>query len=111
MKLQWMRLPGPGPAPRITLFRTEVELDGSGRFGFEYTADEKCQWFADGELIAAGPELGAPEWWHKGKVKLTLPPGRHVLVARVLRLLRARPGLAPRRTARLWAASRRSPRG
>ena len=84
MKLQWMRLRGPGPAPRITLFRTEVELDGSGRFGFEYTADEKCQWFADGELVAAGPELGTPEWWYKGKVKLRRTPGRHVLVARVL---------------------------
>ena len=84
MKMQWMRLPGTGPAPRITLFRTEAELDGSGCLEFEYTADEKCQWFADGELASAGPELGTPEWWYKGKVKLQLTPGRHVLVARVL---------------------------
>ena len=84
MKLQWMRLPGNGPAPQITLFRTEVDLSDPGLLEFEYTADEKCQWFADGELVACGPELGTPECWYKGKIKLQLTPGRHVLTARVL---------------------------
>ena len=99
MKLQWMRLPGKS---RIALFRTEVDLPESGILEFEYTADEKCQWFADGGLVAGGPELGTPEWWYKGKVKLQLTPGRHVLTARVLAFgteaaanqLSVRPGFA-----------------
>ena len=53
MKLQWMRLPGKS---RIALFRTEVDFPESGILEFEYTADEKCQWFADGHFIGSGNE-------------------------------------------------------
>ena len=42
MKLQWMRLPGTGPAPRITLFRTEAELDGKKIFAMAQQGDKEA---------------------------------------------------------------------
>ena len=40
----------------IVIFRTEVEIPESGILEFEYTADEKCQWFADGHFVGSGNE-------------------------------------------------------
>ena len=81
MKLQWMRLP---ENSRIALFRTEVEIPESGELEFDYSADETCQWFADGDFVGSGPETGVPEYWYSGKLKLKLSPGKHILTARVL---------------------------
>ena len=81
MKLQWMRLPGKS---RIALFRTEVEIPESGELEFDYSADETCQWFADGNFVGSGPETGSPEYWYSEKLKLKLSPGKHILAARVL---------------------------
>ena len=83
MKLQWMRLPGDTGRPRVVLFRTEVDLPEGGRLKIEYSADETCQWFADGVFAGAGPECGSPERWYAGQLELDLSPGHHVLVARV----------------------------
>ena len=81
---RWMR-----PAERaveppfFAVFRNCFQLSEPGVLRFTWSADERAQLFCDGERIADGPPRGTPQRWFTSTVELPLPPGRHVLTARL----------------------------
>lgn len=54
MRWSWIRN-GTG-LEKTVIFRTAADIPESGISEFEFTADEKCQWFADGHFIGSGNE-------------------------------------------------------
>ena len=56
------------------------------------SADERYQLFLDGRPLGRGPAFGDQENWYFDSFEVTLTPGEHVLVARVLMLGAHGPG-------------------
>ena len=69
--------------PYFAVFRNRFTLSGPKRLRFTYSADERVQFFCDGERIADGPPRGTPQRWFSATVELPLGPGSHVLTARL----------------------------
>lgn len=81
----WMTLPGQlRREAYIALFRCRFTVAESQELAVRFSADERCQLFLDGELIADGPERGCPERWYYRDEILKLAAGSHCLCARVL---------------------------
>lgn len=81
-KRLWMSAPGI-TAPVSVVYRGEFYVDGYTELPITFSADERCQLYCDGSLIAEGPERGCPERWYSENALLKLAPGKHCLCARV----------------------------
>jgi len=78
-----------GPAeilapPAIVVFRAMFSCGKEQELSFDFSADERCELFLDGEYLADGPERGAPERWYRQHCSVNLTSGNHCLTARVL---------------------------
>ena len=80
---KWITFPEDGK-PHIVVFRKKISTEHQQQITFDYTADERCQIFLDGRLIADGPERGSELYWYKQSVKISLSPGKHCLCVRLL---------------------------
>lgn len=69
--------------PFFTVFRNCFTTGQGATLRFLYSADERAAFFLDGEKIADGPERGTPQRWFYQSVEIPLPPGEHVLTARL----------------------------
>lgn len=84
MSKLWMRPAGrEAEVPFFAVFRNRFELAEPALLRFIYSADERVQFFCDGERIADGPPRGTPQRWFTATVELSLEAGRHVLTARL----------------------------
>lgn len=84
MSKLWMRPTGWGvEPPYFAVFRNCFELATPALLRFTYSADERVQFFCDGERVADGPPRGTPQRWFTATVELPLEAGRHVLTARL----------------------------
>jgi alpha-L-rhamnosidase len=79
----WITCPGVKGPPFVVAFRKRFTLDQDATIRIHVTADERYELFVDGERIGRGPERGAPDRWFYETYDLALPPGEHVVVARV----------------------------
>ena len=72
-----------GDAPAVVAYRRQFDLERAVTFRIHVTADERYEFFLDGERIGRGSERGDRHCWFFESYDLNLPAGRHVLVARV----------------------------
>ncbi len=79
--MEWLRVSG-AKAPYMAYYRRLVTAV-DGLLEFDFSADETCQLFLDGVLIAEGPERDAANHWHSQHCRMEAT-GDHCLVARVL---------------------------
>ena len=80
--LQWMAPPD-ADMPFSAIYRNIFETAKESMLEFEYSADERADFFFDGQWIGAGPERGCPERWYLGHFAFKVSPGRHVLSTRL----------------------------
>ncbi len=81
MTRQWMKPAEATDQPYLCVFRNNFTVELTSVLEFEYSADERCQLFLDGKLVACGPERGTVQRYFSGKVKLQLAPGKHCLTS------------------------------
>ncbi len=67
--------------PYLCVFRNRFEVTEEQVLEFDYSADERCQIYIDGTLVACGPERSTVQRWFYNHVQLRLAPGRHCLTA------------------------------
>jgi hypothetical protein len=79
---QWVACPG-AAVPFVAAFRRRFAVDAATSIRIHVTADERYDLWLDGERIGRGPQRGDPAHWFFETYDLTLPPGEHILVARV----------------------------
>ena len=72
-----------GTDPAVMAYRREFSLEAETTVRLHVTADERYELFLDGQRIGRGSERGDRHCWFFETFDLTLPAGRHVLVARV----------------------------
>jgi len=87
----WVHPPEPPAPPYVGLFRLRIELTEKVVWRFALTADERFEWFVDGELIDRGPDRGDRQHWYYATYELALEPGGHQLDVRVWALGRLAP--------------------
>lgn len=80
---RWMDT-GRHEEPGIIVYRNIFRTEKTCRMELTYSADERAQFFLDGEYIGNGPERGCPDRWYRGTLVLGLTSGEHTLTARVL---------------------------
>jgi alpha-L-rhamnosidase len=80
---RWVCHPEGPAAPFVSAYRLRLSLTEPLTARIHVSADERYQLFINGQLLARGSERGAPNQWFYESFDLTLPPGEHVLVARV----------------------------
>src|SRR5262249_12529317 len=88
----WVVCPDTGDPPYLTAYRHTFLLDQPAQFRIHVSADERYDLFLDGERIGRGSERGSPDCWFFESYDLDLPPGEHMLVARVWSLGSQAPG-------------------
>jgi alpha-L-rhamnosidase len=72
--------------PAVIAFRKRFTLAQPAKVRFHISADERYEWYLDGERMGRGPERGDAENWFYETYDLELKPGEHVIVARTWRL-------------------------
>jgi len=70
-------------APIVQAYRLSFSLPVASKFLIHVTADERYRLFANGELIATGPERGDEDHWAFDTIECNFPAGDHQLVAQV----------------------------
>ncbi len=80
---RWVCHPDQPVAPFVSAYRLRVSTPAPLVARIHVSADERYHLFLDGQLLARGPERGAPNQWFFESFDLSLPPGEHTLVARV----------------------------
>lgn len=80
---RWVRHPDVGDGPIVVAYRVNFRLEEETTFRLHVTADERYQLWLDGTMLGRGPERGDADHWFFETYELTVPRGRHVLVARV----------------------------
>src|SRR3954471_9250912 len=82
---RWASHPGVTDAlrPVVVAYRRVFKLADDATFHLHVSADQRYQLYLDGVQIARGPERGDAEHWFFETYEVTLPRGRHTLVARV----------------------------
>jgi alpha-L-rhamnosidase len=88
---RWVAHADPGAMPFVAAYRRQFKLAREEIIHLHVTADERYALYLDGVLIGRGPERGDAENWFFETYEVTIPPGRHVLVARVWSLGSAGP--------------------
>ena len=78
----WVAVPD-ATAPLIAAYRLDWWQDQSAEFVVHVSADERYEWYLDGELIGRGPERGVAQMWFFESYRLDVQAGAHTLVARV----------------------------
>jgi hypothetical protein len=91
---RWVRHPEVGGGPVVVAYRVNFRLEGEETFRLHVSADERYQLWLDGVAIGRGPERGDADHWFFETYEVTVPRGRHVLVARVWSLGDGRSGTA-----------------
>ena len=56
--MRWIWIRNGTGLEKNVIFRTEVDIPESGGLTFDYSADDTCQWFADGHFVGSGNEEG-----------------------------------------------------
>ena len=69
--------------PFITAYRRRFHLRAATSLRIHVSADERYELFLNGRRIGRGSEYGSGDNWFYETYELTLPPGGHVLVAKV----------------------------
>lgn len=87
----WVTCPNAGPPPFVTAYRLHFTLDETAVIPFHVTADERYLLFLNGRPLGRGSERGDANNWFYESYELTLPPGEHVMAARVWSLGDQRP--------------------
>jgi hypothetical protein len=72
--------------PAVTAFRRIFSLPGNAKIRAHISADERYEFFVDGERIGCGPERCDLANWSYESHDLDLKAGRHVIVARTWHL-------------------------
>lgn len=72
--------------PTVVAYRLSFQTRARRSLRIHVTADERYEFFLNGEAIGSGPERGDPENWFFETYELDLPAGEHMLVARVFSL-------------------------
>lgn len=88
---RWVSCPDVGPPPFVTAYRLQFTVSktactssqGQAVISVHVTADERYELFLNGKRIGRGSERGDANNWFYESYDLTLPPGQHLLVARV----------------------------
>jgi alpha-L-rhamnosidase len=80
---KWVACTSADRPPFVTAFRCRFTLDGPAVIRVHMTADERYEWWADGEWMGRGSERGDGDHWFFETYDLSLEAGAHVLVARV----------------------------
>ena len=78
----WVACPNAGEPPFVAGYRMAFSLAEPAEIRLFVTADERYEFYVDGERVGRGPERGDPRNWFYETYDLSLPPGRHVLAAR-----------------------------
>lgn len=84
MKNLWMSPDLPWAPPRIVVYRNRFKAEREQELVFDFSADECCRLFLNGERVADGPERGDARHWYFSRFRLALAPGDYCLTARVL---------------------------
>ena len=80
----WLEHPAVrGAEPAVVAYRRILNLDRPTKFRLHISADERYELFVDGERVGRGPERGDRHCWFYESYDVSLPSGRHVIVARV----------------------------
>src|SRR5919199_1747374 len=79
----WICCPDAGDPPFVTAYRKRFTLDRDATIRVHVSADERYEFFLDGERIGRGSERGDADTWFYESYDLLLRAGPHVLVARV----------------------------
>ncbi len=87
----WIACPRAGDPPFVTAYRLPFHLEQAATIPVHVTADERYELFLDGKRVGRGSERGDPNHWFYESYALELPPGEHMLVARVWSLGPLRP--------------------
>ena len=74
---------GPESTPRVQAYRLKFSLAQPAKFQIHVTGDERYRLFANGTLIATGPERGDEDHWPFDTVACEFAAGDHQLVAQV----------------------------
>ena len=82
----WVGCADAGGPPLVTAYRLRFDWPVAGDRRLRVSADERYELFLDGQRIGRGRERGNPEHWFYETYDVALPPGAHVLVARVFSL-------------------------
>lgn len=81
---RWIHLPGDPQPPWVAGFICIAEVPESGWSGqLHVSADERFELYLNGQRILSGPERGGPVFTAFETFDIELPPGRHVLAAKV----------------------------
>lgn len=83
MSNMWMRSAGPEVENAMTVYRCRFHCEAPETIRFDFSADEVCTLFLDGEELSKRQELGSSHRYYFKTVEFTAAPGRHVLTARV----------------------------
>jgi len=79
-----MRSPEFTATPLTIIYKNEFAVAVKTELSLQFSADETAIIFLDGNVVARGPERGAPDYWyHSETLRIILEPGRHILSARV----------------------------
>jgi alpha-L-rhamnosidase len=81
--VSWITLPQIEAPPFVMGFRLFLDEPRDITLRCHLTADERYEFYLDGELIVGGPERCSAEAWHYETIDLPVKAGRHVLFARV----------------------------
>lgn len=82
--VNWLEHPDVrGAAPAVVAYRRIFNLDRATKFRLHVSADERYELFVDSERVGRGSERGDRHCWFYESYELSLPAGRHVIVARV----------------------------
>lgn len=79
----WIWLSGAGAdQEQVLLFRKRLTLAQPLRTRIHISADHRFDLYVNDEWLARGPERGDPQHWFVHTYELTLPAGKHTVVAR-----------------------------
>ncbi len=78
--------------PFVAAYKLSFRLGQTSRFRFHVSADERYEFYLNGELVGRGPERGDAENWAFESFAVELEAGEHLLVARVWSLGDKAPG-------------------
>ena len=82
--VSWLEHPAVrGAEPAVVAYRRVFTLNQAEKFRLHVSADERYELFVDGERVGRGSERGDRNCWFYESYDVSLPAGRHVIVARV----------------------------
>lgn len=81
--VHWLKPPMGSAVPFMAMYRLKLNLNDALSTQIMVTADERYEFYVDGELIGRGSERGDLEHWYIESYQLDLQPGDHTIAARV----------------------------